>query len=194
MALSILIPAKGFREGKSRLADALSAQAREALCRRLLDHVLHVAMDPALAASVHVVSPCDEVRCFAMERGATAHADRASGHVPALEAAMRMLPPHDPVLILSADLPLLTVDDLHAMIADGADAAVVVATDEAGEGSNALLMARPGLMPLRFGTGSCAAHRREAMAAGLSFHIARHPGLMADIDLPQHLKNLTIGA
>lgn len=194
MALSILIPARGFREGKSRLADALTAQEREALCRRLLDHVLQVATDPLLKASVHVVSPCAQVRQFARERGAMAQADQAQGHVPALEAATRTLPLHDPLLILSADLPFLTVADLQAVIADGADADVVIATDEAGEGSNALLLARPGLIPLRFGTGSCAAHRRAARAVGLSVHIARHPGLLADIDLPEHLKNLTISA
>lgn len=194
MTPSILIPVKRFDEGKSRLAAVLTSAQRASLCRRLLDHVLTVATDPVLGADVYVVSACEKVRIFAVERGARVHCEQRVGHLLALEDAMRIVPQYRPLLILSADLPGLSVDDLDAMIDAGTTADIVIATDHDGQGTNALLMARPALIPLRFGPGSCAAHQDEAMAAGMTSKIIRRRGLAEDVDLPEHLKILTIGA
>ncbi len=190
MSLSILIPVRGFAEGKSRLSALLSREERAILCRRFLDHVLAVATDARMKADVHVVSPSPEVRRFARDRGALVHDERAPGHNPALEAAMRDLPPHRPVLILNMDLPMLRVEDLLAMVEQGAAADMVIAPDEAGEGTNALLLARPSLVTMRFGCGSCAAHLADAALKGLRSGIVRRPGLATDIDLPEHLKKI----
>jgi 2-phospho-L-lactate/phosphoenolpyruvate guanylyltransferase len=165
---------------------------RAALCRQLLGHVLAVARDVTPDAAVHVVSACPEVRGFATERGARVLAEREPGHVPALTAAMQALPIDQPVLILSADLPMLAAADLHAMVQEPAD--VVIATDREGQGTNALLLKRPGLIPLRFGPGSCAAHVGEAERAGYRVSIVRRPGLANDVDLPEHLQIFSVGA
>lgn len=192
MTLSILIPAKSFAQGKSRLAEVLGPRDRAALCRQLLGHVLAVARDAIPDAAVHVVSACPEVRGFATERGATVLAEREPGHVPALMAAMQALPIDRPVLILSADLPMLAAADLHAMVQEPAD--VVIATDREGVGTNALLLKRPGLIPLRFGPGSRAAHVGEAERAGHRVSVIRRPGLADDVDLPEHLQIFSVGA
>ena len=71
---------------------------------------------------------------------------------------------------------------------------VVIATDREGEGTNALLLKRPGLIPLRFGPGSCAAHVGEAGRAGHRVSILRRPGLADDVDLPEHLQIFSVGA
>jgi len=192
MTLSILIPAKSFAQGKSRLSQVLGPRDRAALCRQLLGHVLAVARDAGLDAITYVVSACPEVRGFATERGATVLAEREPGHVPALMAAMQPLPADQPVLILSADLPMLAAADLRAMVREPAD--VVIATDREGQGTNALLLKWPGLIPLRFGPKSCAAHVGEAERAGHRVSILRRPGLADDVDLPEHLQIFSVGA
>ena len=60
-------------------------------------------------------------------------------------------------------------------------------SDRTGTGTNALLLARPGLIPYRFGEGSLAAHRAAAEANGLRFAICERAGLATDIDQPEDL-------
>ena len=194
MTPHILIPAKAFALAKSRLAPTIDAAARAALSRDFLRHVIGVATDPLLAANVRVVSASPDVLVFAAMLGAIAERESASGHNPALEAAMTSLPLDRPVLILSADLPLLSVEDIAALMAAGRAADVVIATDHSGEGSNALWLARPSLIPLRFGPGSCAAHMAQATQAGLRARIVTRVGLARDIDLPIDLEFLPLRA
>ena len=194
MTPTILIPAKAFVLAKSRLAPMLDAAARVAISRDFLRHVVTVAIDPLLAADVRVISACPDVLAFAAALGAIAEEEGAPGHNPALEAAMDALSPDAPVLILSADLPLLSVDDIRALIAAGRDADVVVATDRSGKGSNALWLARPCLIPLRFGLNSCAAHMVQAAHVGLRARIVTRPGLAHDVDMPADLEFLPLRA
>lgn len=186
MTLRIVVPVRPLGQGKSRLSPALSAAARAALARAMFAHVLAVAR---AAAPVHVISRDDAVLAMAD------HAIRELGEGlnPALEQAARELGGQGPVLALSADLPLLCGEDLAAMTAllDGAD--VVAAPDRMGKGTNALLLAQPGLIPYRFGPDSLAAHRTAAEQAGLRFTCCERAGLASDVDRPEDLALLPPG-
>ena len=187
MTLSILIPVRSFAHGKTRLSPVLSPMERAALGRDFLRHVLGVALHPTLGAQVHVISPDADVLDLASEQGATVHRDGADGHNSALDHRLARLPADRPVLVLNVDLPLLRVEDILAMRTEARTADIVLATDHAGQGTNALWLARPGLIPMAFGPGSRAAHERAAQLAGLTLaFIARH-GLAQDIDLPDDL-------
>ena len=78
-----------------------------------------------------------------------------------------------------------------AILLDRAD--VVAAPDRAGTGTNALLLARPGLIAYAFGEGSLAAHRAAAAASGLRFALCERAGLATDIDRPEDLALLPPG-
>lgn len=187
MTLSILIPVRSFIHGKTRLSPVLSQTKRAALGRDFLRHVLDVARHRALGADVHVISPSADVLALARAQGATVHPDGAAGHNRALDHQLARLPADRPVLVLNVDLPLLAVADIQALQAQARSAAIVLATDHAGKGTNALWLARPGLIPMRFGAGSRAAHEAAARQAGLTLSVVARPGLAQDIDLPADL-------
>ncbi len=68
-----------------------------------------------------------------------------------------------------------------------ASASVAIAPDRLGTGTNGLALAPPGVIGFRFGTGSFAAHRAEAQAAGVEPAIVARPGLAFDLDTPEDL-------
>lgn len=189
MSAAIVIPVKPFAEAKQRLAGAMGGERREALSRSFFEHVLAIAMSFRPAVRVQVVSRSEEILAFARHAGAEAVSEQAEGHNPALEQVMAALKCEGdrPILILSSDLPLLSGSDVAAMLALEGQADIGIATDAAGEGTNALFLSRPCLIPLRFGPGSCAAHRKEAEGAGLRSEVIDRPGLARDIDSPDDL-------
>lgn len=184
----ILIPVKPFAQGKSRLAGVMDEAAREALARRLFAHVLGQAKQ---VADVLVVSRDEDALALAQARGAGAMALRETwaGHNPALAQALLKLDrmARAPVLIVSSDLPLLDAQDLRVMLAPPMGVSVMIATDTAGQGTNALYLAHPAILALRFGPGSRAAHEREARRAGLGCRVIRREGLARDLDVPEDL-------
>jgi 2-phospho-L-lactate guanylyltransferase len=182
----ILLPVRPFAEGKTRLAAVLSAAEREALNRRFFEHVLGVASQ---VGDCHVISRSEAVLEAAWAAGAETiveAGDDLNGALAQASAVVGALS-DEPVLALSCDLPFVTVDDLAALIAAGANSDAVAACDTAGRGTNALLLQRPGLIPFRYGPDSIAAHRGEAERAGLRFAIIARPGLAEDIDTPDQL-------
>ncbi|WP_336962666.1 2-phospho-L-lactate guanylyltransferase [Sphingobium aquiterrae] len=193
----IVLPVKPFAEGKGRLSPALSPAAREALSRRLYRHVLGVvtAFQPSITCLV--VSRSEEVLALARAVGAKTLLETArGGHNSALGQAMEMLDAigDRPVLIVSTDLPLLTREDIAAMLALDGEAEIGIAPDVAGEGTNALFMARAGLIPTLFGPESRIAHEHAARDAGLRCAIVQRRGLAHDIDTPADLAILPASA
>jgi 2-phospho-L-lactate guanylyltransferase len=189
MTPRIVIPVRPFAEGKTRLAGALEPAEREALNRRFFEHVLGVAIRAVAHGDCHVISRSAAVLEIARSAGARPipeTGDTLNGALAEASAAIAA-PAAGPVMALSCDLPFVTVDDLAALIAAGAEADVVAACDTEGRGTNALLLRQPGLIPYRYGPDSIAAHRAEAGRIGLRFAILARPGLGEDIDTPDQL-------
>jgi 2-phospho-L-lactate guanylyltransferase len=90
--------------------------------------------------------------------------------------------------VLSSDIPLMRVSDIEGMLELGADGpAVVVAADRRREGTNALLVRPPSLIPYRFGNGSLEKHLAEAHAVGAVANIYESQTLGLDVDIPADL-------
>lgn len=191
-----VVPVKPLGAGKSRLAAALSASARAALNRRLLDHALGIAARVPGPERTVVVSRDADVLDRARARGMRALAEAAGdpGLNRALDAgraeAVRL--GAGAVMVLPVDLPLLSAEDVEALIgrADGRERVVVIAPDEAAAGTNALLLAPPDAIGFRFGAASLAAHEAAARRAGLAVEIIRRDGLAFDVDTPADLARL----
>lgn len=186
MNLRIIVPMRPLAEAKSRLGDVLPPAPRAALARQMFCHVLRVA---EAYAPTSVVSRDRAVLALA----SSPISDRATGLNPALEQARVALDGTAPLLALSADLPLLSVDDLRAMVSLLPTAEVIAAPDRAGTGTNALLLARPGLIPYLFGDDSFARHRTAAAERRLRFAVCERAGLATDIDRPEDLALLPPG-
>lgn len=186
MNLRIAVPMRPLAEAKSRLGAALVPADRAALAKGMFQHVLKAAQD---FAPTYVISRDPALLALATQPVREA----GRGLNAALEQVADQLGGTEPLLALSADLPLLCGDDLRAMAALLAQADVVAAPDRAGTGTNALLLARPGLIPYAFGEDSLAAHRAAAQARGLRFALCQRPGLASDIDRPEDLALLPPG-
>lgn len=198
----LLIPVRSLSDGKRRLAARLDAPARRALNEQFLDHLLEEATFwPELAQTV-VVSPCEEVLRRARTAGARAlrqpelpRLDEISSETlnAALELARRELQRWGTkeLMVVSSDLPWMGSADLESLADCSRDVEgrrrVVIATDRAGHGTNALYLPCGASLPFRFGLDSARHHGNAARVMG--FPVARVviPGLAFDVDTPADL-------
>jgi len=195
MNLRLLIPVKPLAEGKQRLSSRLSPARRHALNRHFCLHTFTVACQVLAAADCIVVSRCDEVLALAQAHGMQPLREHPPGGLnPALEQASALARTQgaEAILSLSCDLPGLCADDLHALIARAAPARIVLGTDRAHTGTNALLVSPPGALAWHYGPDSHANHRLAAFNAGLTFESVYRPGIAEDVDTPEDLDALRL--
>jgi 2-phospho-L-lactate guanylyltransferase len=183
-----VVPVKARSAGKQRLAEALPAETRTILIRTMLDHVLSVLQETPGIEQVLVTSS-DRERLPAAVR---LLADAGAGLNGALEAAMAELIARGATraLIVFADLPLLTREDVAALLAAASTADITLAPDHAGTGTNALSLALPTSLRFQFGPGSRTRHFAEAARVGLTAVAVERFGLAFDLDEPADLEKL----
>jgi 2-phospho-L-lactate guanylyltransferase len=91
-------------------------------------------------------------------------------------------------LIVPADLPLITPEDIRAMLDLAKNPPVVViAPDRRQTGTNALLVFPAGLIEYDFGPDSFERHCDRARKAGARLEIFDLPSMALDVDLPEDL-------
>lgn len=187
MECRLLLAVRPLAEGKSRLSTAISDADRQFINSNMLEHVLSVVHEIFPATAVSLISRSNELLNTTRARGMTGireHGDNLNAALTqGAEAARQVGAPA--LLALSSDLPFLTADDLRAMLER--PEAVVIATDRARQGTNALLLRPPLAIPYRYGTDSLARHLAEAEKAGLTASVVERAGLARDIDTPADL-------
>ncbi len=193
MSLIAVIPVKPFEAGKARLAGFLSREARAALCRRLFEHVLDIACAARGVDGVIVVSRDDKVRVIAESRGVAylEETDQTGLNAALSQArACAINRAASSVLVLPADLPFVTAAEIGALIDARESPSVVIAPDEDGEGTNALLITPAPLIEFAFGPGSYGIHCAAARKAGVDPVAVERPGLAFDLDAPDDLSRI----
>jgi 2-phospho-L-lactate guanylyltransferase len=188
-----IIPVRGIAEGKSRLAGVLDTTARARLNRQLLEHTLRtVAGWHGELDHCTVVSACRETLAIAERLGAIP-VDEGS-ETGGLNAAVKRGAAYAggrgarTILVLPCDLPYLSAAALDAMVeAAVSERHLVIAPDQQGNGTNALLAVALEATDFRFGEGSCAAHVALAAERGWQVALCRHPELEFDLDTPADL-------
>ncbi|CAN5873061.1 2-phospho-L-lactate guanylyltransferase [soil metagenome] len=192
MKLWLLVPVKPFGEGKSRLAEHLSSEARQTLSQAMLAHVLHTGQSTHLLAGILVVSR--DPQALAQAEQAGVHTLLETGHDlnEALTQASQqaVAAGAEAVLVLPADLPLLTSEDVQHLYTLGAAQPGVVITPSPDGGTNALLLHPPHIIEFIFGPNSFVRHRQQAHVAKLAVQVFESPTLALDIDWPQDLNSL----
>lgn len=188
MSCAAVVAVKHVVAAKSRLAAALSAAARARLVETMLMHVLGATKASTRVHEILIVSPqhrriatpivtvvddaCDLSAAF--ESGAKVAAARG----------------HRFALLLPADLPLVTAQDLDALIEAAGIAGAALASDRIGVGTNALCL--PLELPIRlaFGPESRARHIAALGAAGFFPALIERPGVALDVDVVKDLDRL----
>jgi len=173
----VLVPLKTL-DPKSRLAAALSADERSELMLTLLERVVRVVSEAGVER-VTVVSgePID---------GYEVWPDRGLAWNDALAAAMAEVVHAQVAAVVSADLPLLSAEEVEELIAATPERGIAIARALDG-GTNAVSMRPPGVVRTRFGEpGSAAVHA----GLGVPYVVVDLPGLAFDVDTPADLAKM----
>jgi len=192
MALWAIVPVKPLRRGKSRLAGVLSPEERNDLNRRLLTHTLETLNAIPEIEQVLVISRDQAALSLAREHGARTVLENGAPELNvALARATIVVKNYATrgLLIVPADLPLISPEDVNAMLDIAGDPPVVVlAPDHRRQGTNALLVCPVGLIEYDFGPGSFQRHCERALQAGARLEILELPSLALDMDMPEDLE------
>jgi 2-phospho-L-lactate guanylyltransferase len=166
---------------KTRLSGELSPAMRADLAVAMLADVLAASRTVPFARRV-VVTESAAVRDVARAAGSESLQAPAAGTNDAAGAAVSAAVRAGAarVLLLAADLPLVSPGDLEQILVDEAN--VVIAPDRHRRGTNALLLAPPSAIAPAFGEDSFRAHRERARDARTSTHVFISRGLGTDVD------------
>ena len=189
MTFWAIVPVKPLRRGKSRLAGILTEDERADLNRALLQHTLQILSELREVDEVLVVSRDPQVLTIARNYGArTVREDGQPELNTALKRATVIAQVYATrgVLVLPADLPLISREDALALVERATDPPVVViAPDRHGKGTNALLISPAGLIEYDFGEDSFQRHCNLVKKAGARLEVVNLPSLGLDLDSPE---------
>jgi 2-phospho-L-lactate guanylyltransferase len=193
MSTWVVVLIKDFDSAKQRLQPALGPKARRDLARRNAQLAVQAA---GAGDHVLVVAGSDEAAELAQAWGAEVVLEpRQEGqNVAAGRGIARALEGGaDAVLLLSSDLPLVTIEGVREVLASAAQlgAPVAVAVPALGRGgTNALYLRPPGAITLSFGADSLAKFRHEAETRGVNFVVHQSHAMALDLDEPGDLARL----
>ncbi|MBA2520082.1 MAG: 2-phospho-L-lactate guanylyltransferase [Chloroflexia bacterium] len=192
-----LVPIRGFRSGKTRLAETLSTEARAAVSQWMLRGVIRAALAVDDLAKLAVISPDPSALEFARAVDDRVVPILQHDDQPGLNRAVAIgrdwALDHDAsgLLVAFGDLPLLMSADVQTVLDDPAQ--VVVAPDRHGTGTNLSLVRFQGSgteFVYQYGPGSARRHEREAARSGLTFGRVSTVGTGFDLDTLDDLQIL----
>ena len=192
----VLIPLKDLVRAKTRLAGLLAPSERRALAQAMVEDVLALLAAHPDIARINLVSDDPSAYLLAAQYGAL-HLPESElgcrGLNNVIDSASRRLLASDeqPLLVLHADLPLLTAADISSVLAARQSIeGLVVGSDRHGSGTNVLCFDAASLPVFCFGEGSCDRHLAAARAGGIPATVVSTPGVGLDVDEPQDLEVL----
>ena len=195
MKVTALIPVKGFSNAKQRLSAFLGSAEREAFAEAMFRDVLRQVPGARGILETVVVTGDDKVAKIALSMGARVILESAeTGETAAVDFARTTLRSAgaEAVLIIPGDLPLIRPGDIEAVLAQVPDgqitpfALLVPSHDRLG--TNALLLAPPDVIKLRFGYDSFSYHLSQVSARGLPIRCFDNEHIALDIDEPKDLE------
>ena len=190
MRTCAIVPVKRLLHSKARLAPSLNPDERKDLTLKMLGHVLSELT--RWVGQAIVVGSDEEVRKVGENSGALFEVDQTSSLNSAVTQAISrcMAKGFDSVLVIAADLPLLSSRELKNMMNNTADESIVICPSK-DCGTNALFLRPPRSIPVRFGPGSLTGHLKEAIGSGRKFKLYWSPGLAFDLDTDADLHTLS---
>jgi 2-phospho-L-lactate guanylyltransferase len=193
MTTWVVVLIKDFDSAKQRLRPALGPKERRALAQRNAQLAVQAA---SAGDRVLVVAGDDEVAELAKAWGAEVllEPSQEGQNVAAARGIARAVEGGaDAVLLLSSDLPLVTVHSVREVLEAGSQikGPVAVAVRAVGRGgTNALYLRPPGAITLHFGADSLAKFRDEAERSGVKFVVHDSDAMALDLDEPGDLARL----
>ena len=190
MKVFAVVPVKHLATSKSRLASILTLENRKLLTLAMLEDVLSAIRDSNIYETVVVgsdLSVCE----LAMNAGVAYIEEEASGLNLAIEVSIKwcMKRGADSVLVLPADIPLLSSTDIDRIIelSKCAKSIAVLSPSDKG-GTNAFYLRPPNLIPVSYGPKSFKRHIRYARSRGIPVKVYYSLSIALDIDSQEGLQ------
>ncbi len=186
----LLIPVKSLTTAKQRLAEALDQERRSQLAEAMLRDVMAAAAGVMNRIDVALVTGDARARALAGKFGFPVIEDVCNeSETAAIEMATAWCEQrgYDTTIVIPGDIPLITSQELQAVLdaAPPEGAVFVPAYDR--RGSNCILRRPASLIPLRFGNDSFLPHCEAMRKTGKELVILEMPGIGLDIDNPHEL-------
>ena len=192
MSVYAVVAVKGLDTSKKRLSSVLSPQERSQLTLAMLEDVLNALQTSNIDKTV-IVSNDFTLRDFAEKFNSTHLVQKISGLNFAVKEATEwcMQKGAEAVLVLPADIPLLSSEDVDTIVELGVcgEQTVVLSCSYDG-GTNALFQSPPNLIHACFGPESFSKHIKEAQRRGVCFKLHNSIGVATDIDSVEDLGKL----
>jgi len=186
-----VVPVKLFDRTKRRLMPLLARHECGALARAMLSDVLSALTRARCLAGIMVITGDADAAAMARAAGASVLTDTENtGTTTAVVQAAAHLAAagSDGMLVIPADVPLLTPADIEMIVAaHRAAPAVTLVPASIDGGTNAFACSPPGAVPVCFGDNSFRQHREAAWAHGIEPQILQLEHLGYDIDRPDDL-------
>ncbi len=188
MVVYAIVPVKRIGVSKRRLSQSLSAQERKSLTVAMLEDVLQ-ALKASTVGKVLVVSNDPNVRPIAEQFGFSFFSPFRKGLNFAIEEAfaLSMRNKAESVLVLPADIPLVTSKDIDVIVKLGSDGQRIVLVPSRDWGTNAFFQCPPHLIHACFGPNSFTKHMHEARGKGVCVKFYHSLGTGLDIDSVEDL-------
>ena len=194
MSLWAIVPVKPIRRGKSRLAGVLSEEERTKLNTFLFEHTMQALVNVSRINQILVISRDPSVLSIARQyKTRTLQEDSSSNLNLALKLATRMAQLYETreLLVIPADLPLVTTDEIDQMLdLSGDPPEMIIAPDRHLSGTNALYLNPIGEIEYHYGPNSYQLHIAESESHGFLLKKRISPFLGFDLDLPEDLEIL----
>ncbi|MGH8702417.1 MAG: 5-amino-6-(D-ribitylamino)uracil--L-tyrosine 4-hydroxyphenyl transferase CofH [Burkholderiales bacterium] len=192
--LTAVVPVKLFSRTKQRLAPLLAGEERAALSRAMLEDVLAALTRSPSLAGILVVTGDPAAAVVAQAAGAIVIDDTENaGTTAAVLAAAGHLERtgQNGMLVIPADVPLITPADIEAILAAhrAAPSVTLVPANHDG-GTNAIACSPPQALAFAFGEASFQRHRDAARACGLFPATLNLERVGNDIDRPDDIARL----
>lgn len=190
MRLYAIVPVKPLASSKLRLSRILGPKDRARLVITMLSDVLNTLRRSDFIEASLVISKDEEVKRIARDLGALfLYEPEPRGLNVAIRKAVKecLKLGAEGVLIIHADVPLVNESDLRAILRGLDEHEVVIAPSLDLEGTNALALTPPDVMPVSYGPGSFYRHLELALKRHLRILVYFSRSLALDVDRPRDL-------
>jgi len=187
-----VIPVKRLRDSKSRLSSILNPNERATLTLLMLEDVVTNIQSSELVHRVLIVTPDEHVTRFAKELGVESLLSNSDDLNLDLENAVAWCSRSgaESTLIVLADLPTLSNEDIRNIIEPTFfNSAAVIAPSKDG-GTNALFLHPCGLIKPSFGVGSFERHMLQLGSVNAFVRVYRSMSISLDIDTHEDVQEL----
>lgn len=199
MVVYAIVPVKRIGVSKRRLSQSLSLQERKSLTIAMLKDVLQ-ALKASVVGKILVVSNDKKVAPIAEQFGASFFSPVRKGLNSAIEEAFAwcMRNKADSVLVLPADVPLISPKDIDAIVKLGSNGRRVVLVPSKDWGTNAFFQYPPHIVRACFGSDSFNKHVQQALSKKViikfyySFRVSLDIDSVDDLQLLLTVENDTL--